>query len=84
MVTGKPEHRITRAYYNAKIYKSDLSGKSDSIHMDHKSGLTQLINLNRFSSGDAFATNRKPITATDRQQLDRILGKPGTHTDSES
>ena len=30
------------------------------------------------------ATNRKPITATDRQQLDRILGKPGTRTDSES
>lgn len=61
MVTGKPEHRITKAYYNAKIYKSDLSGKADSIHADHKTGLTELINLSRFSSTDAFATKRKPI-----------------------
>ena len=61
MVTGKPEHRITRAYYNAKIYKSDLSGKADSINADHKTGLTQLINLERFSSTDKFAIRRKPI-----------------------
>ncbi|MBR9915023.1 MAG: hypothetical protein GYB32_09400 [Algicola sp.] len=61
MVTGKPEHRITRAYYNAKMYKSDMSGKADSIHADHKTGLTQLINLKRFSDGDAFSTKRKPI-----------------------
>ncbi|WP_460218779.1 OstA-like protein [Psychroserpens sp. MEBiC05023] len=61
MVTGKPEHRITRAYYNAKMYKSDMSGKADSIHADHKSGLTQLINLERFNTGDAFAVKRKPV-----------------------
>ena len=61
MVTGKPENRITRAYYNAKIYKTDLSGKADSIHVDHKKGLTQLINLQRFNSTDAFATKRYPI-----------------------
>lgn len=61
MVTGKPEHRITRAYYNAKIFKSDLSGKADSIHADHKSGLTQLINLERFSSTDIFTVKRRPI-----------------------
>ncbi len=60
-VTGKPEHRITRAYYNARIYKSDLSGKADSIHADHKTGLTQLINLSRFSSSDVFATKRNPV-----------------------
>lgn len=61
MVTGKPENRITRAYYNAKIYKTDLSGKADSIHVDHKKGLTQLINLQRFTSKDAFAGARHPI-----------------------
>ena len=60
-VTGPPEHRITRAYYNAKIYKSDLSGKADSIHSDHKTGLIQLINLSKFSSSDVFATKRRPI-----------------------
>ncbi|MEZ4796745.1 MAG: OstA-like protein [Flavobacteriaceae bacterium] len=61
MVTGKPENRITRAFYNAKIYKTDLSGKADSIHVDHKKGLTQLINLKRFGSNDAFAGARHPI-----------------------
>ncbi len=61
MVTGKPENRITRAYYNAKIYKSDISGKADSIHVNHKEGLTQLINLSRFSSNDKFAKKRTPV-----------------------
>ncbi|WP_426429712.1 OstA-like protein [Winogradskyella sp. HB-48] len=61
MVTGKEDNRITRAYYNAKLYKSDLAGKADSIHVNHKTGLTELINLSRFSSTDAFATARKPV-----------------------
>jgi lipopolysaccharide export system protein LptA len=60
-VTGPEEHRITRAFYNAKWYKSDLSGKADSIHVDHKTGLTQLINLSRFSSSVAFTTKSNPI-----------------------
>jgi len=61
MVTGKPEHRITRAYYNAKMFKSDMSGKADSIHADHKTGLTQLVNLERFNTGDTFSIQRKPL-----------------------
>ncbi|WP_296346045.1 OstA-like protein [Winogradskyella sp.] len=61
MVTGPEEHRITRAFYNAKIYKSDLAGKADSIHVDHKSGLTQMINLARYDSKDPFAIKRKPV-----------------------
>ncbi len=61
MVTGKPKQRITRAFYNAKMYKSDMSGKADSIHADHKTGLTQLLNLERFNTGDAFSVKRKPL-----------------------
>ena len=61
MLTGPEEHRITRAFYNAKIYKSDLAGKADSIHADHKTGLTELINLARYSSKDPFAAKRKPV-----------------------
>jgi len=60
-VTGPKEHRITKAFYNAKIYKSDLSGKADSIHSDNKTGLTQLINLLRYSSSDIFAGKRNPV-----------------------
>ncbi|MCF7561647.1 hypothetical protein L3X39_13450 [Sabulilitoribacter multivorans] len=61
MVTGKPDNRIIKAYYNAKIFKSDLSGKADSIHSDQKTGITKLINIPRFSPGDKFSTKRKPI-----------------------
>jgi len=61
MVTGKEDNRVTRAFRNAKLYKSDVSGKSDSIHVNHQTGLTQLINLARLSSKDAFAVKRQPI-----------------------
>ncbi len=61
MVTGKEDNRITRAFYNARLYKSDLAGKADSIHVNHQTGLTQFINLDRFSSTDAFAIARKPV-----------------------
>jgi len=43
MLTGKPDARILRAFRGAKFYKTDLSGKCDSIHFNQKTGLTQLI-----------------------------------------
>lgn len=43
MLTGKPDNRILRAFRNAKFFKTDLSGKCDSIHYNQKIGLTQLI-----------------------------------------
>ena len=43
MVTGKPENRIIRAFRNAKFYKTDMSGKCDSIHSAQNTGITQLI-----------------------------------------
>ncbi|HUH47151.1 MAG TPA: OstA-like protein [Arenibacter sp.] len=43
MLTGKPEERILRAFRNAKFYKTDLSGKCDSIHFNQKTGITELI-----------------------------------------
>lgn len=43
MVTGKPDFRVLRAFRNAKFFKSDLSGKCDSIHSEQKTGITQLI-----------------------------------------
>ncbi|WP_325203709.1 OstA-like protein, partial [Flavobacterium sp.] len=43
LVTGKPGERIVRGFNNARIYKSDMSGKCDSIHSDQQKGLTQLI-----------------------------------------
>jgi hypothetical protein len=43
MITGIPDKRMVRAFRNAKFYKTDLSGKADSIHIDQATGLTQLI-----------------------------------------
>lgn len=43
MITGKPEARIMRAYNNAKFFKKNMSGKSDSIHSEEKTGVIQLI-----------------------------------------
>ena len=43
MVTGKPVNRIIRAFNNARFYKTDMSGKCDSIHSSTKSALTKLI-----------------------------------------
>jgi len=69
MVTGKPDKRITRAYYNAKIYKSDLSGKADSIHMNQKTGLTQLINLDQNITKDPFYKVQHPILWNLKNQI---------------
>ncbi|MFS4492373.1 OstA-like protein [Maribacter sp. 2308TA10-17] len=43
MITGKPDNRILRAFRNAKFFKTDMSGKCDSIHSEQKTGVTQLI-----------------------------------------
>lgn len=42
-ITGKAEHRILKAFYDARIYKSDMSGKCDSIFSDEKSGITKML-----------------------------------------
>ncbi len=43
MVTGPEGNRIIRAFNNVRFYKTDMSGKCDSIHSDSKIGLTKLI-----------------------------------------
>jgi hypothetical protein len=43
MVTGKEGERIIRAFNNVRFYKTDMSGKCDSIHSDSKISLTKLI-----------------------------------------
>lgn len=81
MVTGKPEKRITRAFKNVKMYKSDMSGKADSIHIDHESGLTKLINISQLT--DAFAKKKRPILWNFSNQMtgDTIHIKSNTVTE---
>jgi lipopolysaccharide export system protein LptA len=42
-VTGKVGERVIRGQKNVRFYKTDLSGKCDSINSDQKKALTQLI-----------------------------------------
>jgi lipopolysaccharide export system protein LptA len=43
VVTGKQTERIVRGYNNVRFFKSDMSGKCDSLHSSQKKALTQLI-----------------------------------------
>jgi lipopolysaccharide export system protein LptA len=69
LVTGKPEKRITRAYRNMRLFKSDMSAKADSVHVNQETGLTQFINIARLGSGDQFSTKRKPILWNEENQM---------------
>lgn len=48
-ITGKPENRIIRGFYKARMFKQGLpgeeptSGKCDSIFIDEKIGITKLL-----------------------------------------
>jgi hypothetical protein len=52
MVTGKEDNRIIRAYNNVRFYKTDMSGKCDSIHSSAKNALTKLIGNPILWNGD--------------------------------
>ena len=43
LITGKTGERIIRAFNNVRYYKTDMSGKCDSIHSDQKTALTKMI-----------------------------------------
>lgn len=43
MITGKADDRVIRGFYGVRLFKSDMSGKSDSIHVREKTGLTQML-----------------------------------------
>ncbi len=45
IATGPTEKKILRGYYDVKIFKTDLRGKSDSLHLDQSTGLIKLLKL---------------------------------------
>ena len=56
LVTGKPDKRIIRAYHHVKFFKSDMSGKCDSIFSDQGSGLTRMFKNPVLWSNDSQIT----------------------------
>ena len=81
MITGKPDNRIVRGFYNVKLFKSDISGKSDSIYVNQKKGITKLLNI---GSGPSTSVTKKrtPIIWSDNNQMTgdtiHILNNPVT------
>ena len=69
MITGPAESRVIRGFYNAKIFKSDISGKADSIHMNQNTGLTQLINFYNIKIEDAFSKRTRPVLWHHKNQI---------------
>ena len=51
-VTGPEDDRIIRGFYRARLYKSDMSGKCDSIYTSERLGITKMINRPVLWSGE--------------------------------
>ncbi|WP_051931238.1 OstA-like protein [Gillisia sp. Hel_I_29] len=68
MVMGKPENRIIKGYYDVRMFKSDMSGKSDSIYINQKSGLTKLININ-MGPVTSVSIKRSPVVWSGDNQI---------------
>ncbi|MDG2397573.1 MAG: OstA-like protein [Flavobacteriaceae bacterium] len=43
LITGPIENRLIKGYYNVKILKSDLKGKSDSLFFNERNGKIELL-----------------------------------------
>jgi lipopolysaccharide export system protein LptA len=56
MVTGKENNRLIRGFYGVRLFKTDLSGKSDSIVSRQTTGLTKMIGKPVLWSGKSQMT----------------------------
>ncbi len=74
LATGVPEERIIRCYHHVKFFKSDLSGKCDSIHSNQGTGLTQMfVNPILWSDGSQITGDTiQLINDTEEDRLDSL------------
>lgn len=73
-ITGKPEHRILKGFYQARIFKSDMSGKCDSIYSDEKTGITKMLRDPVMWSGENQMTGDTIhlLSNTETEKLDTL------------
>ena len=74
IATGPTEERILRGFHDVRIFKEDLSGKTDSIHFNQKNGRARLIRRPMNDKELQFLTpkeiaERNPILWTDESQM---------------
>ncbi|MDO5105851.1 OstA-like protein [Capnocytophaga sp.] len=74
LVTGKEKSRVIRVYPDARIFKSDMQAKCDSIHSVELNGLTQLIGKPVVWTGESQMTGDSIhlIANTKTEQLDSL------------
>jgi len=68
MITGKPENRIIRGFYDVRMYKSDMSGKSDSVYVNQNTGITKFINIGKGPKAKADV-KRNPVIWSGNNQI---------------
>lgn len=74
IATGPPEERILRGFHDVRIFKQDLSGKTDSIHFNQKNGRAKLIRQPMNDKELQFLTpqeiaDRNPILWSNESQM---------------
>lgn len=75
MVTGEPENRIIRGFYDVRLFKSNLSGKSDSIHIRENTGITKMLGTPVLWSGNNQLTGDTItlLTNVETEQMDSMI-----------
>jgi hypothetical protein len=80
VATGPEEKRILRGYYDVRILKSDIRGRSDSLYLDESIGLTKLLRKPLTKQEEQIFTEadrnkRNPVLWFDKSQMsgDKIL-----------
>lgn len=79
-VTGKPENRIIKGFYRARMFKRGVppdeptSGKCDSIYVDQKAGITKLLRNPILWSGENQMTGDTIhiLSNTETEKLDTL------------
>lgn len=74
IATGPPQERILRGFHDVRIFKEDLSGKTDSIHFNQKNGRAKLIRQLLDDKDLQFLTpqeiaDRNPILWSGKSQM---------------
>lgn len=74
IVTGPEEKRIFRGFYDVRLFKQDIQGKSDSLYIDESAGITKLLKRPttkkelQVMTAEDF-TKRNPVLWFDKTQM---------------
>lgn len=74
IITGKPKERIIKGYPNVRIFKTDMSGKCDTIYSTEYDGLTRMVGKPVVWNEENQLTGKTIhlIADTKTQQLDSL------------